>query len=171
MALFVATWMADWACNQYHQKGWKFSLSEGVPLWNKWHWWMHVTLWPSKNQGWIRLSVDFYFTTECSCYPRSVFLSFSPSSLIVLLFASPCFCCQLVLAASSFEESSLSKFPILHFHLPPPLFPPLSHCRNKSLMTVVGGMQGRKDRDVITATYYSGCLFRLRHKKNKHDKV
>lgn len=79
------------------------------------------------------------------------------STLSPLSVDSPCFPIWEVFLPPTGPSS-------IHFH-PPPL--PLVTVWIKVLrvMTAVGRLQWLKDKDVITATYYSRCLFWPRNKK------
>lgn len=165
---FVATWMADLACNQYHLRR-EVQPVPGCPSVEQ------VTLMntcsslPVRNQGWLQLS-DFYCITECSCNPGSVF--FLLPHLFHHLTLFPCLL-NLVFPVSRFLllphlssflcPTSLSS--ISFYLLPFLLLLVTVWIKVFRAMAVVWGMEGQKDGDVITATYYSGCLFWLRHKK------
>lgn len=135
MRSFVATWMVDLACNQYHLKGGGVQPVPGCPSMEQVTLMNTCSTLPVKDQDWLKPSVDFYSITDCSLNPGSVFFSssdFFPIFSIISL-QSPCLLhlifrvsCSLLLPhlRSNLGPNSLSSVSFYLLLVPPPL----SHC-------------------------------------------
>ncbi len=139
---FVATWMADLACNQCHLRWGGGSGCLSVSLHETSDISEHILPLTVRNQGWT-LSLNFcyrMFILFCIC-----FVSSSSSSYVVLLFSSPYFSCRLVVPASSSEEFFSVQLPYPEFPFTSSSFP--------LLLVTVGikvwwlWLEGCKDRE------------------------
>lgn len=156
---FVATWMANPACNQHHLRGGDVRLVPGCPSRGTSAINEHMFLSASQESG----------PTKALCWFLPGLVFFLSCLLLHHLTLSP-YLLHLVFPVSQ----DVFFFP-LSLQLPYPPFPfsfssfpfllVTVWIKALGVMTVVAGMEGQKDRDVITAAYYSGCLLRLRHKK------